>query len=306
MTKNHTKFDITGTTFAVLALVFWVPSPIAIKYLSSYIDFWTQNALRYAVAAIAVFVFVFFSKKTAVFEKDLWRKGLIIAVPNIVMQCLWCAAFYYLNPAFGALLAKTSVLWTAAISLVFFVDERPLMKSRSFWTGFFVAIVGLVGVTIFKKDFSTAASILGIIIILCCSLAWALYTIAIKALLKGSDSMTSFAIVSIYTAASLTILAFIFGEPAQCLNMSAVLWTVLVASGLASLAAAHSFYYAAIKRIGATIPSLVALAQPFLVLLVTRVMFDEYLSRPQWFFGLLLVVGSGLAIKSEESLQKGY
>lgn len=304
MTKINAKFDIKGTTFAVLALVFWVPAPIAVKYLSPYVDFWTQNALRYVIAAVIVFAFVFFSKRTAVFEKSLWRKALIIAVPNIVMQCLWCAAFYYLNPAFGALLAKTSVLWTAAISLIFFADERGLMKSKSFWTGFVIAIVGLVGVTVFKKDFSTTASVIGIIIILCCSVAWALYTIAIKALLKDSDSMAGFAIVSVYTAAALAVLAFLFGKPAQCLDMSAGVWAVLVASGLASLAIAHSFYYAAIKRIGATIPSLVVLAQPFLILLVTRVMFGESLNGPQWVFGLLLVGGAALAIKSQEKLNK--
>ncbi|OHB58030.1 MAG: hypothetical protein A2173_09570 [Planctomycetes bacterium RBG_13_44_8b] len=289
----------------MLALACWVPAPLAIKYLSPYLDFWTQNALRYIIAAITVFIFVSFSKKGAVFEKDLWRKGLIIAVPNIVMQSLWCAAFYYLNPAFGTLLAKTSILWTAAMSLIFFVDERGLMKSKSFWTGFIIAIIGLVGVTVFKEDFSTAASILGIIIILCSSLSWALYTIAVKALLKGSDSMTSFAIVSIYTAVSLAVLAFIFGEPTQCLDMSAGVWAVLILSGLSCLAAAHSFYYAAIKRIGATIPSLVVLAQPFLVLLVSRVLFGEYPNIPQWMFGLLLIAGSALAIKAQEHLNKG-
>jgi drug/metabolite transporter (DMT)-like permease len=248
---------------------------------------------------------VYFSKKGDVFEKDLWRKGLIIALPNVVMQCLWCAGLYYLNPAFGTLLAKTTILWTAAMSLIFFADERGLMKSRSFWTGFVIAIIGLVGVTVFKEDFSTAATVLGIIMILGSSLSWALYTIAVKALLKGSDSMTSFAIVSVYTAVFLAVLAFIFGEPAQCLNISAGIWAVLVLSGLVSLAAAHIFYYAAIKRIGATIPSLAILAQPFLVLLVSRVLFGEYLNAPQWGFGLLLITGSGLAIKAQESLNKG-
>jgi drug/metabolite transporter (DMT)-like permease len=305
MKHTNRKFDIAGTVFALLALVCWVPAPLAIKYLSPHLDFWTQNALRYIFAAVMVFIFVYFSKKGDVFEKDLWRKGLIIALPNVVMQCLWCAGLYYLNPAFGTLLAKTAILWTAAMSLIFFADERGLMKSKSFWTGFVIAIIGLVGVTVFKEDFSTAATVLGIIMILGSSLSWALYTIAVKALLKGSDSMMSFAIVSVYTAVFLAILAFIFGEPMQCLNISAGIWTVLILSGLVSLAAAHIFYYAAIKRIGATIPSLAILAQPFLVLLVSRVLFGEYLNGPQWVFGLLLITGSGLAIKAQESLNKG-
>jgi drug/metabolite transporter (DMT)-like permease len=75
MEKTNGKFNLAGTVFAVLALACWVPAPIAIKYLSPYLDFWTQNALRYIIVAIMVFVFVSFSKKGAVFEKDLWRKG---------------------------------------------------------------------------------------------------------------------------------------------------------------------------------------------------------------------------------------
>ena len=303
MEKANTKFNIAGTAFAVLSLFCAVPGPLIIKYISPFIDFWTQNFLRYAVAASVLMPFVLLSHKKAVFDKSIWRKALIIAFINVVLQCCWGAAFYYINPAFITLLARSSILWTSAISLIFFADERPLIKSKSFWLSFFIVIVGVAGVTVFKQDFSTKASITGIALTLGFAFSWAIYTISIKVLLKDTNSIASFAVVSVYTAMALGILAFIFGKPAQCLNLSVNLWQLLALSAVTSIAASHVTYYSAIKRIGSTIPPLVVLAQPFLVLLVSRVIFNEHLNVAQWFFGLLLIAGSALAIKAQEYLK---
>jgi len=304
MGNSNRKFNLAGTAFAVLSLFCGVPGPLVIKYIAPFIDFWTQNFLRYVVAVAILLPFVLLSQKKAVFDKNIWRKALIIAFINVIMQCCWGAAFYYINPAFITLLAKSSILWTSAISLIFFVDERPLVKSWAFWSAFFIVIIGIVGVTVFKQDFSTKASITGIVLTLGFAFSWAIYTIAIKVLLKDSDSTTSFAIVSVYTAVALGVLAFFFGRPVQCLNLSMNLWALLTFSAATSIAASHVTYYSAIKRIGSTIPPLVVLAQPFLVLLVSRVIFNEHLNGPQWFFGLLLVAGAALAIKAQESLGK--
>jgi drug/metabolite transporter (DMT)-like permease len=304
MGKTKGKFNVAGTAFAVLSLLCGVPGPIVIKYIAPHIDFWTQNFLRYAVAVAAMLPFVLLWQKKGIFAKELWRKALIIAFINVFMQCCWGAAFYYINPAFITLLAKSSVLWTVAISLIFFADERRLVKSRAFWASFFIVIIGIVGVTVFKQDFSTKASIIGIVLTLGFAFSWAIYTIAIKALLKNDDSITSFTIVSIYTTVMLAVLAFMFGRPAGCLSLPTNAWGLLVFSALTSIAASHSTFYAAIKRIGSTIPALVVLAQPFLVLLVTRVIFNEHLNGAQWFFGLLLIAGSAIAIKSQEYLNK--
>ncbi|OQA03955.1 MAG: EamA-like transporter family protein [Planctomycetes bacterium ADurb.Bin401] len=220
------------------------------------------------------------------------------------MQCCWGAAFYFINPAFITLLAKSSIFWTSAISLICFVDERPLVKSGTFWLSFLIVVIGIIGVTVFKNDFSTKASIIGIVLTLAFAFSWAIYTISIKVMLKNSNSTASFTVVSAYTAIALGILAFLFGKPQQSLSMSNFGWLLLAISAVTSIAGSHSTYYAAVKRIGSTIPPLVVLAQPFLVLLVSRVVFKEYLNGYQWFFGLLLIAGSALAVKSQADLNK--
>ncbi|MEN6384618.1 MAG: DMT family transporter, partial [Phycisphaerales bacterium] len=217
MVSTNRKFYLAGTIFTIISLFSGVPGPLIIKYIAPYMDFWTQNFLRYVVACLTMLPFVLFSSKAnSIYSKELWKKALLIAFINIFMQCCWGAAFYYINPAFITLLSKSSVLWTVSASLIFFADERPLVKSPAFWASFIIVIIGVIGITFFKQDFSTSASVIGIILTLGFAFSWAIYTIAIKALLKNEDSTTSFAVVSVYSAVGLGILAFMFGKPMQC------------------------------------------------------------------------------------------
>jgi len=75
-------------------------------------------------------------------------------------------------------------------------------------------------------------------------------------------------------------------------------------SGIIPIALAHVIFYASIKRIGTTIPSLVLLLTPFSVLALSNAIFGEKLSLGQWFSGLVLIVGAGLALWAQKSLRR--
>lgn len=118
------------------------------------------------------------------------------------------------------------------------------------------------------------------------------------------DSRACFSVISIYTIAGLGILAAIFGDFGQCAEMSLRQWIYIVVSGITSIAFTHVLYYAAIKRIGATIPSLVLLLSPFTVLMASSVIFSELLNIAQWIFGAVLLTGAALAIWAQGHLKK--
>lgn len=304
MNYGKTKTNISGTAYAVAAGICWIPGPVIIKYLANFVDFWTQNFLRYAATIIIFLPILIFSIRTRKVNSSIWRKALLPAIPNISAQCLWAAAFYYINPAFMSLLSQSQILWTMAFSMILFADERPLLKSKRFLAGLLAAMVGLVGIIVLKEDFTARASVIGIVITLAWAVNWSLYSIATKIAFKTIDSAAGFAVVSLYTLLPLAILAFIFGRPAQCLSMSLPAWIYLLISAVSSIAIAHSCYYAAIKRVGATIPSLVILALPFLILLVSHIVFGETLSLGQWLFGILLIGGAAIAIQAQGCLEK--
>jgi len=303
-TENTKKFDLTATFACLGTLSFWAIGPIFIKYLAGYIDSWTQNLLRYSVGCLFWLPFLLFAIKRKRFETKIWRKALLPAVPNIIMQCLWAAGFYYIGPAFMVLLTKTSILWVAVFSFILFADERALIKSKRFWLGLALSAIGVVGVMCYKEDFTATKTIIGIIIALACAFTWALYTISVKIAFKDINSHYGFSVISIYTVAGLFVLALLFGKVGQCMTMGVRQWACVVISGVTAISLGHVLYYVAIKRIGATIPALVILSQPFIVLAISNIVFGESMNAIQLFFGVVLLIGSALAIWAQQHLKR--
>ena len=113
---------------------------------------------------------------------------------------------------------------------------------------------------------------------------------------RGIDSRIGFSVVSIYTVIAIFILTMFLGQPSKCLELSFYGWNAIVISGVTGIALGHVFYYISLRRLGATTPSLVQLAQPFIVVVISYFVFSEKLNVPQLIFGVVLVAGSALAI----------
>lgn len=299
------KLDTSATLACLGALLFWSSGPILIKFLTGYLDLWTQNMLRYLVACLFWLPFLFFSLKKKRISRGLWLRALWPATANTVMQCLWAAAFYYIKPAFMILLAQSSVIWITGFSLVFFAEEKLLIASKRFWLAAILSVTGVLGVLFFKGDFAAAKTSTGIILALAAAFMWAVYTICAKVAFKNVDSRSGFSLVSLYTLVGLCVLAAVFGKPHDCVEMSLWPWAAVVISGVLSIALSHVLYYSAIRRIGATIPAIVLLLQPFIIFGISSVVFDESLNTPQWICGIILIIGSALAIRAQQDLAPG-
>ena len=303
--SNIRKVDVSATFACIGALTFWSLGPIFIKYLTGYLDSWTQNLLRYSVACLFWLPFLLFSVRAKRLDTRVWRRSVVPAAANVVMQSLFACAYYYIGPAFMALLMKSSIIGIAGFSLIFFPGERTLVKSKRFWSGLMLSVVGVAGVLYYKEDFSAIRTLTGIIIAFMTAFMWAVYTISAKIAFKDIDSRHGFSVLSIYTVGGLFVLAFLFGRVDDCVKMGLWQWACVVISGATSIALSHTLYYAAMRRIGATIPGLVMLAQPFIVLAISYVVFRESLNIFQLLFGLVLLAGSGLAIWAQEHLKRG-
>ena len=298
------KVDFEATFACIGALTFWSLGPIFIKYLTGYLDSWTQNLLRYSVASLVWLPFLVFSIKKGRLNTRVWRRAVVPGVANVIMQSLFACAFYYIGPAFMVLLAKSSLVWIAGFSLIFFAEERALVRSKRFWSGLVLSAMGVIGVMCFKEDFATARTLTGIVIALAMGFMWAVYIVSVRIAFRDIDSRHGFSVISIYTVAGLFVLALLFGEVGDCLKMGAWQWACVVISGATAIALSHTLYYSAMRRIGATIPALVMLAQPFIVFAISYVVFRESLNILQLLFGVVLLAGSGLAIWAQEHLRR--
>ena len=302
--KHHQKVNVSATFACLGALAFWSLGPIFIKYLTGYVDSWTQNLLRYSVACLFWLPFLILSVKTKRLDHRVWRRAVIPGIANILMQSLWAAAFYYIDPAFMVLQAKTNIIWIAGFSLIFFSEERALAGSKRFWIGLTLSVVGLIGVMYHEVELAEAGIITGIIIAQAAAFMWGVYTISVKIAFRDIDSRSGFSVISIYTVAGLAVSALLFGKVETAAQMGAWQWTCVVISGITAIALAHTLYYVAMRRIGATIPALVILAQPFIVLAISYVVFGESMNIFQLLFGIVLLIGSALAIWAQQHLKR--
>ena len=296
------KIDKLGTLAIIGVVAFWTIGPIAIRYLSGYLDFWTQNFLRYAAACLLWLPFLFISFRNGSLDGRVWKVALLPAVANIAMQSFWAVVLYYIEPALMSLLSKSSMIWVICFSLIFFTKERVLLKSVWFWMGMVLSVAGVAGVLVNREGFAAGSNVIGISLCLVSSFLWAVYTVTVKRAFRDIDVRAGFSVISIYTVFGLGVLCFMFGDIGASLEMEAWPWFYVVVSGFLSIAFAHVLYYYSIKRIGAMIPSMVLLGLPFSVLAFSNVIFGETLSSLQWVFGMVLVVGCGMSIWSQSRL----
>ena len=290
-----------GTT-CLGALLLWSLGPIFIKQLSGYLDSWTQNALRYSIAFLFWLPFLLLSIRKRRFDAQILRRAVAPSIANVLLQSCWAASFYYMNPALAVLLSKTSVLWIMAFSLVFLPQERTLLKRKRLWLSLVLSVIGVSGVLWGKEDFSTSGSLRGIVLILACACFWGLYTVSIRISFRKTNSHLGFSIVSLYTSLGLWLGALCAGQIRTCLHIGWRVWTLVVLSAITSIALAHVCYYGAIRRLGPTIPALVILVQPFLILLMSRFFFDEHLNIYQLIFGVVLISGAACAIWAQKDM----
>ncbi|MBN1805618.1 MAG: DMT family transporter [Sedimentisphaerales bacterium] len=297
------KLDFSATSACIGALIFWSIGPVFIKYLTGYLDSWTQNLLRYSVACLVWLPFLVFSIKKGLLDRRIWLRAAVPGVANVIMQSLFACAFYYIGPAFMVLLAKSSLIWVTGFSLVFFTEERALIRSKRFWSGMLLSIMGVIGVMCFREDFTAAGTLKGIVLSLIMAFMWAVYIVSARIAFRDIDSRHGFSVISIYTVVGLLVLGLLYGELGDCVKMGLWQWICVVVSGVTAIALSHTLYYSAMRRIGATIPALVILAQPFIVLAISYVVFRETLNILQLLFGVVLLIGAGVAIWAQEHLR---
>jgi len=292
-------------TLAVLGtLAGWSLGPNAIKYLSGCLDPWTQNFYRYLAASLSLLPALAAAHARGRLDPRVWRRALLPSAVNVIMQSGWAFSLYYINPGFMILLTKSDLIWVALFSFAVFPPERVLLRSPLFWTAVVLSVVGVLGVVLSRPDFAAQGTLTGIVLTLVTSLLWAAYAVSAKAAFRTTPSIQGFAVVCLYTTAGLGMAAAIFGRPFRALPAGVGPWSVVVVSGIVSIAVAHVLFYAAMKRIGATIPALILLASPFTVLAASGMLFGERLLPAQWLWGVVLLGGCALAILAERGLSR--
>ena len=287
-----------AAVFATIAI--WSMPSLFQFYLNRYYDPWSQNFYRYSVACAAIAPFLFLRR-----GQPRWNRQAVLAclwpcLPNVVHQVTQVMALFYMGPGVYAIFTRSSVIFTALLALIFFPEERHVIRQWQFQVGTLLGLIGAFGVIWFQASLHTGhIPLAGLLIAFTATFCWALYGIFVKRPSAQLGSIRSFGLISFITSTLLLPLTFLFGKIDTPLQVGASVNLVLIVSAVSCITIAHVLYYVAIREIGVALAQTLQLLCPAGALALSAWIFHERLSPAQLVSAGILLLGAFLAMRTK-------
>ncbi len=225
MNENYGKeeFGLNSSLLPIFLCFIFGTNTVAIKYSLSGLGVFASAAIRFFIAACAIFLWAKFSKRTFKIEKSDLKKIIITTI------------FFTANFSFYVLgLSKTTA--SRAVILLnmqpfyvlilahFFIDSEKIDIKKIL--GMFIAFMGVISLFVFKKNISHGL-LLGDFLVFLGASFWACNAVYIKSVIKN---MEGFHLVFYPMILSIPLFAaesFFFDEHAIIFINSKVLYAVL-------------------------------------------------------------------------------
>jgi drug/metabolite transporter (DMT)-like permease len=300
-TGQPKEADFSKGYVAVLATVaIWSTPSLFMFYLNRFYDPYAQNFYRYSVGCLAVMPFVIyqFRRSGPRLDSRLLLACLIPALPNVVHQVTQTMALFYMGPGVYAIFTRSSVIITAILALVFFPDERWVIRQWQFQIGTLLGLLGAVGVFWFQPGWEgEGVPLTGLAIAFTATFCWALYGVLVKRPAAAIGPIRSFGLISLLTSVLLLPLTFAFGNIATPMQVGWRVNAILVFSAVTCISLAHVLYYIAIRELGVALSQTLQLLCPAAAFILSAFIFGERFTGAQLISAAVLLFGAFLAMR---------
>lgn len=290
---------VDGTVTILITLIGWSSVPLFLHFFADKIDFWTSNGWRYGFSALIWLPVVVFGVARSTLPKRVWLLALIPALINAGSQILFTWAHYKIDPGLLTFGLRSNIVFAAIGAAIFFAAERRVIKTPEYLLGIVLVICGTTGTVILGHEPLVGATLGGVLLAVGAGAGFAMYALSVRHFMQGINAIRSFSVISLYTAAAMVALMYIFGEDhgataITVLTPAQFVW--LLASAVIGIALGHVFYYHSINTLGLAISAGVVQLQPVLVSIASYFINHEVLSMEQWQAGMLSVFGAALVL----------
>lgn len=282
-----------GLTVASLGVL-----PLFLEHLTQgNLNAFDVNGIRYVIAALmALPGTLWLSRTLSPAERGrLWRRAAIPALAYVATQVFYGLAPYYNNATMLNFGARLSIPFTTLFGFCLVARERALMRSKRFWSGLAVAVVGFV--TMFSSGLGTdSTSPQGMAIMAVFAVGWGLYVACVGRFLHDYSPILSFGAVVSIACPFHVLLLVLFGHPAALMSIGGAEWFSLVVSSFLGLVLANVLVYRAMIDLGPITSDASMLLVPFVTAVLAHAFLGEALKPWQWVAGVVLMVGCALLI----------
>lgn len=305
MSRGVHHIRSSGLILIFGTLLCWSSVPLFLKHFTRHVDAWTTNGWRYGTAALFWIPVLLVARARGQLPPGLWRAALIPSFANALGQICFAWTPYFINPGLQTFLLRLQIIFIATGTYLLFPAERPLLRSRVFWTGLAIVLAGSVGIVALNPNLSHHRTAAGILLALCAGLGFATYSLSVRYYMGRFHPVFAFGAVSNLTAAGLVTLMFFLaqGHGGAVLAMPTSNVLLLLLSAMIGIALSHVAYYASMNQLGVATASGVILLQPVIVSTGSFFLFDERLTAGQWASGVAAIMGAAVIVYAQHRLR---
>ena len=212
-----TLSDSGALALSALAAIFWGTNFEATRVALEYLSPWTAAAGRFAIAAVAILVWLGLSRglNLRVLRRN-WVAFLMLGIVGVAgFNVALFLGMQTSSPVTAALIMGTTPLTTNLL-------EALLKRRRPQGTALLGMGISLVGVALTVGAFSGAHFAAGDVLILIGSIGWSLYTIGCRSWVRDAAAIETAAWTMVFGALALVAIAFGLENPVQDLAQSGV------------------------------------------------------------------------------------
>ncbi len=270
--------------------VIWALNFTVVKASLSEIDPYSFNAIRFLLAALFIWVIIFFQNETFRIRKKDWLPLIGMGVAgNLLYQVLFIFGINLSLAANAAILLGTIPICVAVTSHFFSIEFMNRLTAIGVVLGFAgLILIIMSGVEPIKFG---SDSFRGDVFLIISALVWALFTIFSKPFLSHYSPLHFSAIMTSMGAFFLILLALPHFKTTEWGSVSALAYGGTIYSGLLSIGLAYIVWNRGLKHVGTLRTSMYQNIVPVMGLFFGIILLGESLEFWQYIGSAIVFIG---------------
>jgi len=265
----------------------WGLTPVLLRQLTESIDAWSANGFRYPMAAILFWPVLVWGFRTKRITGSIVLRCLIPGMFALAGQIFWAMAPYYLPATSIGFFVRMSVAWALLGAMLFFAEERLLLRRFRFYLGMLLNVGGFLMLASTK---TMGVEATGVLVISICSFFFGCYAISVR-FLRGIHPLIAFAIVSQLVSVGTITAMFVSGQH-DFSRLQSFDWVLMIVSSLLGVGVGHILMYTAVMRLGPSIAGSVQTVSPFVTAALAMAFLGENMKAMEWLSGIVMFSGA--------------
>lgn len=262
---------LTDVSLVLMALI-WSVNFSVVKYGTTLVDPLAYNGARVTLAAVLLLIIASAARPAFPPWQTIAALLALGVLGNGVYQFFFVEGIAHTRASDAALVVAASPAFIAIIGRIRGVERiRPRAAA-----GIGLSITGIAIVVLGTAQSTTGrATLLGDFLVLCGSLAWAIYTVLLKPYTHRVNGLQLSAFTMSGGAVTLLSVAWPAVVHASWSTLPALGWLAILYSGIFALVVAYYIWYRGVRVIGPTRTAMYSNLQPIIAVIVAWIMLGE-------------------------------